>query len=465
MLRRTWLTLLLSAALCAPAWAQVRPIVVGGGGTTGTFPDYLQLVTVNTAAPPAGDCDAAGETGRMYWNSTGDAYYLCSGASGWVLVNAAGAGTGLSYVTSTAEGTLSNEQNIGALTTGLLVNSVAVGVGTLSTFVPSSACGAGQFVTTLSASGATTCGTPAITGGSKLSAFAATTSAELAGVISDETGTGLLVYDTAPLFASTGRFGAAATYDGIIVSPTVKGANQFDLTLSTVDLTAARAINFPNEGGTVALTADKLSAFAATTSAELAGVISDETGSGALMFGTSPTFTTDLTGATLSKVRIVMATPAAAPTITNDASGTLAVNAYKMTLTVVDAGGGETLYPTAATCTVTAITDDACIATWTAIPGAATYRVWMSDAGGVTPNKYWPMTSPTLTKTITSLALTGVVAATLPTASTAYFSNIDSNGTSWLGGLLTLTAGTTPTATYAVNATSFIGPGTTSATI
>jgi hypothetical protein len=38
-----------------------------------------------------------------------------------------------------------------------------------------------------------------------------------------------------------------------------------------------------------------LGAFAATTSAQLAGVISDETGSGALVFGTSPTFTTDIT--------------------------------------------------------------------------------------------------------------------------------------------------------------------------
>lgn len=40
---------------------------------------------------------------------------------------------------------------------------------------------------------------------------------------------------------------------------------------------------------------DKLSVFAATTSAELAGVISDETGSGALMFATSPVITTDIT--------------------------------------------------------------------------------------------------------------------------------------------------------------------------
>lgn len=41
-----------------------------------------------------------------------------------------------------------------------------------------------------------------------------------------------------------------------------------------------------------ALTANPLSQFAATTSAQLAGVISDETGSGALVFGTSPTLET-----------------------------------------------------------------------------------------------------------------------------------------------------------------------------
>ncbi|NBW13283.1 MAG: hypothetical protein EBR82_35270 [Caulobacteraceae bacterium] len=40
------------------------------------------------------------------------------------------------------------------------------------------------------------------------------------------------------------------------------------------------------------VTTDKISVLAATTSAELAGVISDETGSGVLVFGTSPTITT-----------------------------------------------------------------------------------------------------------------------------------------------------------------------------
>lgn len=42
-------------------------------------------------------------------------------------------------------------------------------------------------------------------------------------------------------------------------------------------------------GGTAAYTGDKLSAFSATTSAELAGVISDETGTGVLVLGTGPT--------------------------------------------------------------------------------------------------------------------------------------------------------------------------------
>lgn len=48
-------------------------------------------------------------------------------------------------------------------------------------------------------------------------------------------------------------------------------------------------------GGGNALTSNPLSQFAATTSAQLAGVLSDETGSGLVVFGTSPT----LTGAAL----------------------------------------------------------------------------------------------------------------------------------------------------------------------
>lgn len=49
---------------------------------------------------------------------------------------------------------------------------------------------------------------------------------------------------------------------------------------------------------TCGVTGSPLSQFAATTSAQLAGVISDETGSGALVFGTSPTLTTAVAAGT-----------------------------------------------------------------------------------------------------------------------------------------------------------------------
>lgn len=76
-----------------------------------------------------------------------------------------------------------------------------------------------------------------------------------------------------------------------------KGTNGFIRTFDGTANSADRVYVLPDAAGTVALTANKLSAFAATTSAELAGVISDETGTGALVFGTSPTFTTGITAA------------------------------------------------------------------------------------------------------------------------------------------------------------------------
>lgn len=54
-------------------------------------------------------------------------------------------------------------------------------------------------------------------------------------------------------------------------------------------------------GGGDALTSNPLSQFAATTSSQLAGVISDETGTGLLVFGTSPTITTPTLSGVVSR--------------------------------------------------------------------------------------------------------------------------------------------------------------------
>jgi len=138
----------------------------------------------------------------------------------------------------------------------------------------------------------------------KLSVFAATTSAELAGVISDETGSGVLVFATSPsLTTPTLGVASATSINKVAITAPATSA-----TLTIADgktLTVSNTLTFTGTdtssvafgtGGTVAYTANKLSVFAATTSAELLGVISDETGSGALVFATSPTLVTPVLG-------------------------------------------------------------------------------------------------------------------------------------------------------------------------
>jgi hypothetical protein len=137
-----------------------------------------------------------------------------------------------------------------------------------------------------------------------LAQFAATTSAQLAGVISDETGSGALVFATSPsLTTPTLGVASATSVNKVAItapatSATLTIANGKTLTASntlTFTGTDASSVAF-GTGGTVAYTANKLSVFAATTSSELAGVISDETGSGALVFATSPTLVTPVLG-------------------------------------------------------------------------------------------------------------------------------------------------------------------------
>lgn len=75
------------------------------------------------------------------------------------------------------------------------------------------------------------------------------------------------------------------------------------LTIGEIAVNAADAAIFTKKTDNSVVnivTINKLSAFAATTSSELAGVISDETGSGLLVFGTSPNFLTSVTTSSTS---------------------------------------------------------------------------------------------------------------------------------------------------------------------
>lgn len=93
-------------------------------------------------------------------------------------------------------------------------------------------------------------------------------------------------------------------------------------TLDSSLVIGAKTFTFPNLSGTFALTVNKLNTFAATSSAELAGTISDETGTGGLVFADTPTLLTPTIAS------FVNATHTHA---TNAGGGTLAETALALT--------------------------------------------------------------------------------------------------------------------------------------
>jgi hypothetical protein len=152
------------------------------------------------------------------------------------------------------------------------------------------------------------------------------------------TGTVALTSDIPSLTGYVTESGSQTLTNKTLTSPIVSGltvsdasiilegttANDFETTLTVTDPTADRTITFPDSTGTVALTSDititgssKLSDFAATTSAELAGVISDETGTGALVLGTSPVLTTPILKS--PEERLTVSATAATGTVNYDA--------------------------------------------------------------------------------------------------------------------------------------------------
>jgi hypothetical protein len=119
------------------------------------------------------------------------------------------------------------------------------------------------------------------------------------------------------VFGRTGAVvGVSTDYSAVGLTNTAIGASSPSTgaftSLSSSSTTTLNGTTIP-ASKTLVVTTDKLSALAATTSAELAGVISDETGSGALVFATSPSLTTPNLG-----------TPSAI--VLTNASGTASIN-------------------------------------------------------------------------------------------------------------------------------------------
>jgi len=160
----------------------------------------------------------------------------------------------------------------GPITSVGSATSVAAQTGTGSTFVmntsPTLVTPALGVATATSVNGTTIPSTKTlVVTTDKLSTLAATTSAELAGVISDETGSGALVFATSPTLVTP-----------VLGTPT--------------SATLTNATGLPISTGVSGLGTGVATFLATPTAANLATVVTDETGTGALVFGTSPTIAT-----------------------------------------------------------------------------------------------------------------------------------------------------------------------------
>ncbi|MDT8886741.1 hypothetical protein PQG44_03560 [Aquirufa sp. LEPPI-3A] len=254
--------------------------------------------------------------------------------------------------------------------------------------------GSGTIGTTLAVTGNTTIGgTATITGATTLSALTASkgvftdaskrlTSTGTLGT--DQGGTGMTsfnsggaMYATSTSALATGTLPTSAGGTGLttytsggalyttsttaITSGTlpVSAGGTGSTTQNFVDLTTAQTIagaktfsstivgSISGNAATVTngvYTTDKISVLAATTSAELAGVISNETGTGALVFATSPTLVTPTIGvATATTVSYAGSTSGTATLAAPAVAGTTTITLPGATGTLATLAGTETL--------------------------------------------------------------------------------------------------------------------------
>jgi hypothetical protein len=124
--------------------------------------------------------------------------------------------------------------------------------------------------------------TGAVTSVGAATSLGSFTSADLAGALTDETGSGAAVFATSPTLV-TPALGTPSALVGTNITGTAAG------------LTAGAVTTNANLTGAVTSTGNA-TVLGSFTSADLAGALTDETGSGAAVFATSPTLVTPVLG-------------------------------------------------------------------------------------------------------------------------------------------------------------------------
>jgi hypothetical protein len=264
-------------------------------------------------------------------------------------------------------------------------------------------------------------GLPISTGVSGLGAGVATflatpSSANLAAAVTDETGTGALVFATSPTLV-TPALGTPSALVGTNITGTAAG------------LTAGSVTTNANLTGAVTSVGNATS-LGSFTSAQLAGALTDETGSGLAVFATSPTLVTPALG-TPSSATLTNATGLPISTgvsgLGTGVATALAVNVGTAGAPVVN--GGVLGTPSSGTLTnatglpvSTGISGlGTGVATFLATPSSANLRTAVTDETGTGALVF--ATSPTLVTPALGTPASGVVTNLTGTAS------ININGT------------------------------------
>lgn len=175
-------------------------------------------------------------------------------------------------------------------------------------------------------------------------------------------------------------------------------------------------------GGTVAYLANKLNAFATTTSSELLSVLSDPTGTGSAVFATSPTLVTPNLGiaTAVSVNKLAITAPATSATI-SIANGSTFATAGSFTLTLTATAATNVTLPTTGTLSTVAgietLTNKSLSDTTSFVINAAdTSKRLRFDVSGVTTATTRVLTVPNVNGTIVTTGDTGTVSNTMISA-------------------------------------------------
>jgi hypothetical protein len=285
------------------------------------------------------------------------------------------------------------------------------------------------------------------------------TSTGNATVIASQTGTGSkFVVDTSPTLVTPILGVATATSINKVAISTIGTTNNASIVIGdTKTLTVNNTLTFNGTdassvafgtGGTVVYASSGLSQFtsASTTSAQLATVISDETGSGLLVFGTSPNIITSLTTTSTSFDLI----NANATTVNFAKAATvLSIGATTGTTTInndLTVSGALTVNGTITTVNSTTVTvDDKNLE----LGSVTTPTDVTADGGGITLKAAADKTFQWASASNTWVSNIGLTAATSLVSSSASFNLINTTATTinFAGAATTLAIGVAGTAT------------------